>query len=186
MSEKKLEVLLSKKQSWSQDFQVCIPDIIFIAPNASAQKYGRPAANRCLQTSQATTAAGLTVKGTLHCTLVFFQSTMEHKAFHRLTNTGRPSPWCVSNDSVIAAMKVWHFRVISMCKQLYVMAWGDISHKHIINATKQTAGSAPSQQQGPPCVLVKDTLTKMDTPALRCELTGRSPTVQDGHFTHKN
>lgn len=67
------------------------------------------------------------------------------------------------------------------------MARGDNSHKHIINATKQTAGSAPSQQQGPPCVFsVKDTLTKMDTPALRCELTGRSPTVQDGHFTHKN
>lgn len=106
---------------------------------------------------------------------------------NRLSNAVRPSPWCVSNDSVIVVMKVWHFRVISMWKQLYVMARGDNSHKHIINATKQTAGSAPSQQQGPPCVFsVKDTLTKMDTPALRWELTGRSPTVQDGHFTHKN
>lgn len=77
---------------------------------------------------------------------------------NRLSNAARPSPWCVSNDSVIVVMKVWHFRVISMWKQLYVMARGDNSHKHIINATKQTAGSAPSQQQGPPCVFRSRTL----------------------------
>lgn len=77
---------------------------------------------------------------------------------NRLSNAVRPSPWCVSNDSVIVVMKVWHFRVISMWKQLYVMARGDNSHKHIINATKQTAGSAPSQQQGPPCVFRSRTL----------------------------
>ncbi len=60
---------------------------------------------------------------------------------------------CPTQSLWSSSDKEYHSEVTSLWKRLRIMAWSNYSHKHIINASKQTAGSA-----GPPRVRAGDTL----------------------------